>query len=123
MGRKVRGLSPSPSLSDNKPKYIIFLLATRRGLSIQKTVLMIKMSKNEDDILLEAEDKVATLKTIIGNWYIAADNTDKIGTRQRPYCLGRANGLEVCLPLIEQLEDKISKLTLEQIDLLLKDVD
>ena len=81
---------------------------------------MIKMGKNEEDILLEAEDKIATLKTIIADWNKAADNADKIGTRQRPYCLGRVHGLETCLPLIKKLvadydSAEIGKL-LEEID-------
>ena len=82
---------------------------------------MIKMSENEDDILLEAEDKVATLKEFIDKWHKASDNSERTATIQ--YCLGRAHGLEVCLPLIKKLEEKISKLILEEIDLQLEQID
>ena len=73
-----------------------------------------KMGKNEDVLLLEAEDKIATLKQFIEAWRQASDKSESTATIQ--YCLGRAHGLEMCLPLIKQLEDKISKLILEQID-------
>ena len=69
---------------------------------------MIKMGKNEDDILLETEDKVATLKEFIDKWHKASNNSERTATIQ--YSLGRAHGLEICLPLIKQLEDTISKL-------------
>ena len=82
---------------------------------------MIKMGKNEDDILLEAEDKAATLKEFIDKWHKASRNSERTATIQ--YCIGRAHGLEVCLPLIMKLEDKITKLSLEAVDLLFKDVD
>lgn len=64
---------------------------------------MIKMSKNEDDILLEAEDPVATLKEIIADWHLAADNALDEENSNKQYCLGRAHGLEVCLPTIKKL--------------------
>ena len=76
------------------------------------------MGKNEDDILLEAEDKVATLKRFIDAWHKASDNSERTATVQ--YCLGRAHGLEVCLPTIiklvaDQNDAEIKKL-LEEID-------
>ena len=86
------------------------------GLINQKTILMVKMGKNEDDILLEAEDPVATLELIIADWNLAADNSLDSEENSKQYCLGRAHGLEVCLPLIKQLKDRITKLILEQID-------
>ena len=79
---------------------------------------MIKMGKNEDVILLEAEDKVATLKAFIDAWQQASDNAKNTATIQ--YCLGRAHGFEMCLPLIKKLiadndSAEIGKL-LEEID-------
>ena len=63
------------------------------------------MGSNEEDILLEAEDKIATLNSLIAAWHKAADNSESRATRQ--YCSGRAVGLEVCLPTIKKLiEDK-----------------
>ena len=62
---------------------------------------MIKMSKNEDDILLEAEDKVAMLKRFIDAWHKASEISERTATVH--YSLGRAHGLEVCLPTIKKL--------------------
>ena len=59
------------------------------------------MEKNEEDILLEVKDKVAMLKTIIDAWHDASHNEEKGTTKS--YCIGRAHGLEVCLPTIENL--------------------
>lgn len=79
---------------------------------------MIKMGKNEDNILLKAEDKIAMLKRFIEAWHKASDNAKETATIQ--YCLGRAHGLEVCLPTIKKLtedatEEEIGKL-LEEIE-------
>lgn len=79
---------------------------------------MIKMGKNEDVILLEAEDQIATLKKFIEAWQQASKNSERTATIQ--YCLGRAHGLETCLPLIIKLtadydSAEIEKL-LEEID-------
>ena len=68
----------------------------------QKTILLIKMGKNEDKILLEAEDKIETLKTMITDWHTASCNA-KGNKATRLYCQGRAHGLEVCLPTIKKL--------------------
>ena len=75
------------------------------------------MGKNEDDILLEAEDKVATLKRFIDAWHKASGNSERTATVQ--YCLGRAHGLEVCLPTIINLvadNDAEMKKLLEEIE-------
>ena len=67
------------------------------------------MGKSEADILLEAEDKIAVIETFIDDWHEASDVNVKTPS-VRQYCLGRAHGLETCLPTIKKLIEDLEEI-------------